>query len=123
MIYCVLSGLLVAPITHSLWPLFLHSYPISPLFNFLSLLVVSSDPKPRNPKPCLCLFCPAIGCRHHYLTNSFKLGSKVTLHVWILCFPGATRPWRRVFIITKLIKRSNLNSKSSGNFRILVSLK
>jgi hypothetical protein len=33
-------------------------------------------------KAHLLLFCPAIGCRHFYSTNSFKLRSKVTyLHL------------------------------------------
>lgn len=79
----------------SSWPLFWDSYPIesSPISTFLSLLVVSSDPKPRNPKPHLCLFCPAISCQHFYFTNSFKWRSKDTLHLQILSFLGATRPW------------------------------
>lgn len=41
----------------------------SPPSSFLFLLTVSSHPKPGNPKLCLCLFCPATGCRHLYLTT------------------------------------------------------
>jgi hypothetical protein len=72
--------------------------------------VASPEPKSRNPKPYLCLFCPTIGYQHLYLTNSFKLVSKVTLCRWILSFLGATRPWGPVFIFITHIKRSNLNS-------------
>lgn len=77
--------------------------------HLLPLLMLSSDPRPGNRKPCLCLFCPTVSCWHLYLINSFKLKSKVTLYMWTLSFLRATRLWGPVLIITVHIKRSNLN--------------
>ena len=51
------------------------------------------------PLSCLILSCPAIGCWHLYLTNSFKLRSKITLCAWILSSLWVTKPWGPVFSI------------------------
>ena len=120
-----LSGSARAALTLTSWPTLmtdpfttLVSYSLS-TFSLLSLCGPASDPKPGGSKPCLSLFCPAIGCRHLYSTNSFKLRSKFTYHIlvymrisWCL---EATRPWGPVFIITVHSNRPSLSNFHQQN--------
>jgi hypothetical protein len=55
------------------------------ILRFLPHGIFLSSPQwsPQTPSPGtpnLCLFCPDVGFQHLYLTNSFKLRSKVTLY-------------------------------------------
>ena len=45
--------------------------------------LIIPDLKPRKIKPCLCLFCPAIGCQHLYLPirNNLGAGSQVYIQI------------------------------------------
>jgi hypothetical protein len=54
----------------------------------------SSDSKPGNPKPHVCLFCPAIGCWHSYspIKNNKITQCHLGLHEDSLIF-GTTRFW------------------------------
>lgn len=71
----------------------------------------SQTPSLGTQEPHLSLFCPAIGWRHLYLTNRFKLRSKVTLGILEdFLLAEATRPWGSVFSITTHSNRPNLHT-------------
>ena len=55
----------------------------SSLHLLLSLLMVFSNPNPRNTKPCLSQFCPAIGCRHLYSPIRNNLGTRSHSITWV----------------------------------------
>jgi hypothetical protein len=86
---------------------FFHS-PSSPPFG--------SDPKPGNPKPCLYLFCPAIGgFQHLYSPIKNNLGAQSHSVTWDSLISRTTRFWGTVLSITIHSKRPNLHRQSTRN--------
>ena len=81
------SGLLLTTIGQPSGPCFLDSYPMETFSAFSPSCLphgfppASQPPRPRNPKTCLCLFCPAIYCQNLYspIRNNLRARSHKSL--------------------------------------------